>query len=137
VSVPTPKFNDARATWELLSEGERSALAVLVRSKGHVITPGMLGRELHVTRQRAALLARSLKSLGLAIVKSLPKQTSYEITRQGEACLAEGRSEILAWGTVTDYNRGTPLRPATREEWQQSRDITASDAPGGYVGAWG
>jgi hypothetical protein len=83
-------FDDARATWELLSESERQALAVLGRYRGNVITPGMLGRELHSTWQQAAFLARSLKSLGLADVKSLPKMTSYKITGQGEACLAVG-----------------------------------------------
>lgn len=47
-----------------------------------------------------------------------------------------GWAEYPAWGLVTDYNRGTPLRPATREEWQRSIDIVASKAPGSYTGAW-
>jgi hypothetical protein len=129
------EFNNARATWELLSEPERQALAVLGRYKGNTTTPDMLGRELHVTWQRASRTARKLKGFGLVTVKSLPKQTSYGISGQGEACLAAG-AEIPAWGTVTDYNRGTPLRPATREEWQRSVDITRSGAPGGYTGSW-
>lgn len=86
-----PEFNDARSTWELLPEDERRALAVLGRYKGHVVTPYMLGRELHSTWQRAGSLARSLKRLGLVSVTSLSKQTSYGITGQGEACLSAGR----------------------------------------------
>jgi hypothetical protein len=83
-------FDDSRATWELLSEGERQALAVLGRYKGNVMTPDMLGRELRVTWQRAGSLARSLKALGLVTVNSMPKMTSYKITGQGEVCLAVG-----------------------------------------------
>jgi hypothetical protein len=83
-------FDDARATWELLSEGERQALAVLGRYRGNVMTPDMLGRELRVTWQRAGSLVRSLKALGLVTVSSMPKMTSYKISGQGEACLAAG-----------------------------------------------
>jgi DNA-binding MarR family transcriptional regulator len=84
------EFNDARATWELLSEPERQALAVLGRYKGNTTTPGMLGRELHVTWQQAVRTVRKLKGFGLVTVKSLPKQTSYGISGQGEACLVAG-----------------------------------------------
>jgi DNA-binding MarR family transcriptional regulator len=83
-------LNDARATWELLSEPERKALAVLGRYNGYAMTPDMLGRELGVTWQRASRTARKLKEFGLVTVKSLPKQTSYGISGQGEACLAAG-----------------------------------------------
>jgi hypothetical protein len=47
-----------------------------------------------------------------------------------------GWAEYPEWGLVTDYDRGTPLRPATREEWQRSVDIAQSKMPGAYNGAW-
>ena len=86
-------FDDARATWELLSEPERRALAVLGCWDGNVTTPGMLGRELRVTWQQAARTAQQLKKFGLVTVKSLPKQTSYGISGQGRACLKAGEGE--------------------------------------------
>jgi hypothetical protein len=87
------KFDDATATWKLLSEDERRTLVVLGRYKGNTVTPGMLGRELRVTWQRAGGLARSLKRLGLVTVRSLPKQTTYGISGQGETCLAAGQAD--------------------------------------------
>lgn len=48
-----------------------------------------------------------------------------------------GWAEIPVWGLVTDYSRGTPLRPATREEWQRTMDVLAARGkPGWYTGAW-
>jgi hypothetical protein len=48
-----------------------------------------------------------------------------------------GWAEYPEWGMVTDYDRGTPLRPATREEWQRTADILAArHVPGWYTGTW-
>jgi predicted transcriptional regulator len=77
---------DARATWELLDETERKALACLGTTQT-VITPQGLGRHLGVTWQHAAAVAKGLKELGLVKITSLPKQTSYDITGQGRMCL--------------------------------------------------
>ena len=129
------EFNNARATWELLSEPERQALAVLGRFHGNVTTPDMLGRELHVTWQQASRTARKLKEFGLVTITSLPKQTSYRISGQGEACLAAG-TEAESWGMLTYYDSGQAIRPATREEWQRSIDVRMSRQPGRYTGAW-
>ncbi len=49
----------------------------------------------------------------------------------------QGWAEIPEWGLVTDYSRGTRLRPATREEWQRTADVLAArNKPGWYTGAW-
>jgi DNA-binding MarR family transcriptional regulator len=86
------EFNDAAETWALLTELERKMLAVLGRHQGNTMVPRMLGRELDVTWQRAARIAGQLRKLGLVRVKSLPKQTSYELSGQGRAYLEAGRS---------------------------------------------
>lgn len=85
-----PEFNDARATWGLLSHDERKVLAA-IGSSACVMTPHATGRGAGMTWQAAARHARALKTLGLVIVTSLPKQTSYKLSGQGEACLALGR----------------------------------------------
>jgi DNA-binding MarR family transcriptional regulator len=82
-------FDDARATWDLLNEAERKALAAL--AKPQTITPQELGRLTGTTWQQAVRTARQLKKFGLVTVRSLPKQTSYELSGQGEACLERGR----------------------------------------------
>jgi hypothetical protein len=70
------------------------------------------------SRQRSDVLLRGAAKLGI--------KTDWP-----------GWSEYPEWGLVTDYNRGTPLRSATREEWQRTADILAGrDVPGWYTGAW-
>jgi hypothetical protein len=83
---------DARATWGLLTEGERKVLAAIGKGSG-VTTPYQAGREAGMTWQMAVRHARALRRLGLVIVTSLPKQTSYALSGQGDACLAAGRAE--------------------------------------------
>jgi hypothetical protein len=80
--------DDARATWALLSETERAALAAL--DTPQIVTPHDLGRALGCSWQRAARTAGQLRRIGLVSISSLPKQTSYELTGQGAACLTVG-----------------------------------------------
>lgn len=91
------KFDDARATWELLSANERAVLAVLARPS--TWTPQGLMRPAGLTSwQQAAAIARQLKRLGLVRIISLPKQTSYELNGQGRACLEAGQQAVLPTG---------------------------------------
>jgi hypothetical protein len=82
---------DARATWGLLTNDERKVLAA-IGSSACVMTPHETGRGAGMTWQAAVRHARALKTLGLVTVTSLPKQTSYKLSGQGEACLALGRA---------------------------------------------
>jgi plasmid stabilization system protein ParE len=84
------EFDDAAATWALLNELERRVLAAVDRP--HLVTPADVARSAGTSRQRAALVARRLREFGLVRVIFLPKQTSYELTGQGEACLRAGKN---------------------------------------------
>lgn len=86
------KFDDAAATWGLLSELERAVLAEV--DSPHAVTPQDVARRVDISRQRAAHVAVQLKTLGLVRINSLPKQTSYELTGQGEACLKAGKDVL-------------------------------------------
>lgn len=88
------RLDDARATWELLSANERAVLAVLAGPS--TWTPQGLMRPAGLRSwQQAATIARHLKELGLVRIISLPKQTSYELSGQGQACLAAGSKAVL------------------------------------------
>lgn len=76
---------DAAATWKLLNELERAVLAAI--DSRHIVTPQDIANRVVISRQRASVVARQLKTLGLVRIKSLPKQTSYELTGQGKAVL--------------------------------------------------
>lgn len=100
---------DARATWELLSETERALLAGL--RSGYIVTPRDAGSLAGITWQRAASHMRELKALGLVIINSRPKQTDYELSGQGRACLQAGQGKRpLMWSEVCVYAQaaGTP-----------------------------
>jgi len=86
----TPE-EDAAASWKLLDEPERKALAYIGDSR-QTATPDLLGRALGTSWQAAVRTARELNVLGLIRVKRLPKLTWYEISGQGELCLAAGRA---------------------------------------------
>jgi len=89
-------WSDARATWQLLGEHERKALAYLATYRGHVVTPSELSRHLGTSWQKAAVTAGELRKLGLVTVTSMPKQTNYQITGQGDAAVAAGKEEVMS-----------------------------------------
>jgi len=62
-------WSDARATWQLLGEHERKALAYLATYRGHVVTPSELSRHLGTSWQKAAVTAGELRKLGLVRLK--------------------------------------------------------------------
>jgi hypothetical protein len=43
---------------------------------------------------------------------------------------------MSAYGTVTDYKTGEPVRPATAAEWRRTADVVTSGISAGYAGAW-
>jgi uncharacterized membrane protein len=81
---------DAMATWELLSEAERKALAYIAEC-GHTLTPDALGRALGISWQAAVRTVRPLNGFGLIRIERRPKMVWYEISGQGEACLKAGK----------------------------------------------
>lgn len=117
--------DDARATWELLTETERKVLAAIDRES--VVTPQRVGLVAGVTWQKVARTVRQLKSLGLVSIKSLPKQTDYSLTGQGQACLAVGlygltlahRWKGLAW---RGYDAERPVHAAAEERFARFHD---------------
>lgn len=40
------------------------------------------------------------------------------------------------YGWLTDYDNGTRIREATREEMEKTEAVLASAVPGAYAGAW-
>lgn len=43
----------------------------------------------------------------------------------------------MNFGTVTDYQTGQPIRPATAGEWRRTADtVNDNPGPGNYTGAW-
>lgn len=40
------------------------------------------------------------------------------------------------FGTLTDYNSGLAIRPATAAEWRRTADLVNGSMPGSYTGAW-
>lgn len=84
----TPE-EDARATWDLLTAVERQVLAAIDRRR--VMTPQSVGDDTGMAWQRAARIVGQLSRFRLVYIRSLPKQTSYELTVRGQACLAAGK----------------------------------------------
>jgi DNA-binding MarR family transcriptional regulator len=86
------QFDDARATWDLLTPDERRVLDAIGRRWGIGGPQGIAG-QMGMSWQRVSRHARQLKVFKLVSIKSMPKQVSYELTGQGEACLAAGKAE--------------------------------------------
>lgn len=40
------------------------------------------------------------------------------------------------WGTITDYTKGTPIRPATAAEWREGASKVNSDDSDAYTGVF-
>lgn len=99
-------------------------------ARERVLAQGRLAllRAAKVSRRAYAAMLRTSKQRSDALLAGA--------ARLGVETDWPGWAEIPEWGTVTDYNRGTPLRPATREEWQRTADVLRSGAPGSYTGAW-
>lgn len=99
-------------------------------ARGYVLAQGRL----------ALLRAARVSRVAYAALPSQRQRSDVLLTgaaRLGIATDWPGWPEIPEWGAVTDYNRGTPLRAATREEWQRTADVLAArDKPGWYTGGW-
>ena len=87
------QFDDARATWDLLTPDERRVLDAIGRRHGIGGPQGIASQLSGMTWQRVVRHARQLKGFRLVSIKTMPKQVSYELTGQGEACLAAGKAE--------------------------------------------
>lgn len=109
-----------------------------LRASGHY-KPGEGEQELNRGRQ-VLLRAAGVSRRAYEAMHRNSKERS-DVLLAGAAKLGietdwPGWAEYPEWGLVTDYNRGTPLRAATRGEWQRTQDILESKAPGSYTGAW-